>query len=67
MNANFYISIQISLTFVPKDAIDNKSTLFQVMVWRRTGDKPLSEQTLNQFLDAYVQHYGKMSQDSKRK
>ena len=35
------ICIQISLTFVPKGPINNKSALAQVMSWRRPGDKPL--------------------------
>ena len=35
MNEKFCILIQISLMFVPKDPIDNKSALVQVMAWRR--------------------------------
>ena len=34
--------IEISLTFVPKGRINNKSALVRIMAWRRTGDKPLS-------------------------
>ena len=49
MNEKFYISIRISLKFVPKGTIDNKIALVQVMAWRRTGDKPLSETMLTQF------------------
>ena len=52
----FCISIQISLKFVPKGPIDNKSALGQVMAWRRTGDKPLSEPMRAQFSDAYMRH-----------
>ena len=37
------ISIKISLKFVPKSPIDNIPALFQIMAWRRPGDKPLSE------------------------
>ena len=55
-NANIRISIQISLTFVPKDLIDNKSAWFYVMAWRRTGDKPLPEAMMIQFTDAYMRH-----------
>ena len=33
--------IEISLKFVPKGAIDNKSAMVQVMSWHRTGHKPL--------------------------
>ena len=30
---------------------------FQVMVWYRTGDKPLFESVLIQFTDVYMRHY----------
>ena len=50
------IPIQISLKFVPMDPIDNKPTLIQVMAWRLTGDKPLPEPVLTQFIDAYMRH-----------
>ena len=43
LNENARISIQISLKFVPKVSIDNIPALLQIMVWRRSGDKPLSE------------------------
>ena len=46
MNEKYCILICISRKFIPEDAIDNKSALFQVMAWRRTGDKPLSETML---------------------
>ena len=35
--------LKISLKFVPRGPINNISTLVQMMAWRRTGDKPLSE------------------------
>ena len=37
------ISIQISLKFVPDGLIDDTSTFVQILAWRQTGDKPLSE------------------------
>ena len=43
LNENVWISINISLKFVPMDPINNIPTLVQVMAWRRPGDKPLSE------------------------
>ena len=43
LNENVWISIHISLKFVPRGPINNMSTLVQVMAWRRLGDKPLSE------------------------
>ena len=43
LNENVWISINISLKFVPKGPINNIPTLVQVKAWRRPGDKPLSE------------------------
>ena len=43
LNENVRISIKISLKFVPKGSITNNPTLVQIMAWRRSGDKPLSE------------------------
>ena len=42
-NWNVWISIKISLNFVPKGSINNIPALVQIMAWRRSGDKPLSE------------------------
>ena len=56
MNEKFCILIRISLKFVLKGPIDNKSVLVQVMAWRRIGDKPLSEPMLTQFTDGYMRH-----------
>ena len=43
LNENVLIWLQISLKFVPKVRINNIPELVQVMAWRRSGDKPLSE------------------------
>ena len=43
LNENVWISIKISLKFVPKGPINNIPLLVQIMAWRRSGDKPLSE------------------------
>ena len=43
LNENVIISIKISLKCVPKGSINNIPALFQMMAWRRPGDKPLSE------------------------
>ena len=56
LNEHYRIPIQISLKFVPRSPIDNKPALFPAMAWRRTGDKPLPEPMLAQFLDAYMRH-----------
>ena len=43
LNENVWILLKISLKCVPKGPINNIPSLFQVMVWRRPGDKQLSE------------------------
>ena len=39
-----------------KGPIDDNSALVQVMAWRRTGDNPLAEPMLTQFIDTYARH-----------
>ena len=46
LNENIRISTKNSLKFVPKGLINNNPALFQIMAWRRPGDKPLSEPML---------------------
>ena len=43
LNENIWISIKISLKFIPKGLINNIQALVLIMAWRRPGDKPLSE------------------------
>ena len=43
LNENVWITIKISLKFVPKGLMNNIPALVQIMTWRRPGDKPLSE------------------------
>ena len=40
---NVYISNNISFKFVPTVPMNNIPVLFQIMAWRRPGDKPFSE------------------------
>ena len=56
LNGNDRILMQISLKFVPRSPIENKKALVQVMAWRPTGDKTLSEPMLTRFSDAYMWH-----------
>ena len=42
-NENVWFSINISLKFVPKGPMNNIPALVQIMAWRRSGYKPLSE------------------------
>ena len=43
LNEKVWISINISLKFVPKGQINYIPVLVQIMAWRQPGDKPLSE------------------------
>ena len=43
LNESVGILINISLKLVPKGPINNSATLVQMMAWRRSGDKPLSD------------------------
>ena len=40
---NVLISLNISLIFFPEGQIDNVPSFVQIMAWRRSGHKPLSE------------------------
>ena len=48
------IFIQILLKYVPKSPIDNTLELARLMVWYRTGAKPLSESLTAKFTDLYT-------------
>ena len=52
---------EFSLKFVPTGPINNIPPLVQILAWRRTGDKPLSEPMMTQFNDAYMRHSALMS------
>ena len=43
LNEITWISMKISLKFVPRGSINNIPALVHLMAWRRPGDKPLSE------------------------
>ena len=43
VNENWCNLIKFSLKYVGKGPIDNNRALVQIMAWRRSGDKPLSE------------------------
>ena len=62
INKKFCILIWISLKFVPKGPIDNKSALIKVMAWWWIGNKSLPEPILAQSTDMYAVHVlGEMS------
>ena len=68
MNWKFCISIWIRPKFVPKGPIEQITqflvALVLVMVWHRSGDKPLPEPMLTHFIDAYMHHSGEMRHNS---
>ena len=43
LNENVWISIKVSVKFVPNGQISNIPALVQIMTWRHSGDMPLSE------------------------
>ena len=43
LNENVWTSLKISLKFVPEVRINNIPPFVQIMAWRRSGGKPLSE------------------------
>ena len=43
LNENIWISIKISLKFVPKGPINNITALVQIIAWHWPGNKPLSQ------------------------
>ena len=45
---------EFSPKFAPKGPVNNIPALAQIMAWRRTGDKPLSEPMLASLLTQYV-------------
>ena len=50
----FFISIGISLKFVPKSPIDNRTVLVQGMAWHWRCDKPFPEPMLTQITATYM-------------
>ena len=46
LNENVWILTKTSLTFLPKDPINDIPALLQIMAWRRLGDEPLSKPML---------------------
>ena len=50
LSENVWISIKISLKFVPKFPINNISALVQIMAWRQSGDTPSSEPMIDSLL-----------------
>ena len=50
---NCWVSIQISLKFIPKGSSNNKLVLVESMTWCQADNKALSEAMMAQFTDTY--------------
>ena len=61
LDENHRILIKISVKFVLKGPIDNKTSLVQVKTWRGTGDKPIPEPVLTQFTGDFMRHSASMN------
>ena len=56
VNKNVLISKKNWLKIVLKGPIDNTTALVQIIAWRRSGDKPLSEPIMSRWTGAYMLH-----------
>ena len=54
-------TLAFQIKYVPYGIIDNMPAWIQIISWRRTGDKPLSEAMMEAFSDAYMCHSTSMS------
>ena len=61
LNENICILNTIGPKFVPKGPIDNNTALVQIMAWRQTGAKSLSEATMAKVCNAYMRHLASVS------
>ena len=60
-NENVWISINISLKFVPEGPINNIPALVHIMAWRGQGDRSLSQLMMAEVCDTYMRHSASMS------
>ena len=64
LNENIWTPLKISLKIAPKDPINNIPALVEIMAWRRSGDKPLSQQmmvSLPTHISISMRHLASMS------
>ena len=61
LNEHCFILMKISLKSVAQGPINNIPALVQIMAWRRSGDKTLSEPMMVYLNDAYMRHSASMS------
>ena len=60
-NENCCILIKFSLKYVRKRSIENNPALVEIMTWRRSGDKPLSQPMMNSLpTHIYMRHSASM-------
>ena len=56
MNENLFYFDSNFIEVCSQGAIDHRAALVQAMALCQTGDKPLPEPILTQFIDAYMRH-----------
>ena len=56
LNENDGILIRISLKNILISAVDAKPTVVQVIAWHQSGNKPLPEPMMSNFMETYVWH-----------
>ena len=56
LNENVWISIKISLKFVPRGPVNNIPALVQIMAWRRPRRQAIIGNNDGKFTDAYMRH-----------
>ena len=61
LSENIWIFIKALLKFVPEGPSNIIPALVQIMVWRRSVDKPLFEPMVAWFTGAYMRHSASMS------
>ena len=61
LNENVLISIKISQNVIPKGLFNHIPALVQIMAWRQSGDKPLSESMMAYVANASMCHSASMS------
>ena len=64
LNENVWISIQMSVKFVPRGPINNIPILVQILAWCRPSEKPLSEPMIVK-LPMHIRHSASMSKKSR--
>ena len=61
-----FLEWKTSLKYIPNGPVNNYSSLVEMMAWRRSGDKPLSQPMIVYLTGGYRRHSASMSFKSAR-